>query len=573
MKPTTNAADTSPYFSKPAWKYYYHFIKDDKYKLIATAAGFIFLTYLILPTLWLVKHVFDVAIPQKQINTFIWVGFAILGLRLFNSGLNLFLRNSNIKTISKSIFNLREDLMKKIFSFSRAFYTREDLGVLHAQIVQDTERISRMNSTLIAGFFPSFFVTIGLCIVLAFLSWYLFLMILLFFPILYFTNKYMGKKLKQKVREYNLAFQGFSKGTLFLMKFMDLIKIQSVEEEERDKHSSVLSDLRDKTNDRSYYQAFYSQFQNVLVGLIGILVMVIGGISVIKNVMTLGELMAFYLASNQLQEKLNSLSSSFTSLITGNESLVTLYNISSQNEEEPYLGTEKIDFKGNIRFSSVFFKYDETPVLNGISFRIEPDKSVALIGDNGAGKSTIINLLIGFYKPQSGLIYVDEKLVDNIDFKHFRKQIGIVSQHPPLIPGTVRENILYGSTGISESDLLEVSELSLAHQFIQKLPAGYETQIGDNGVLLSGGERQKIAIARALLRKPGLLILDEPTNHLDNMAVKEIMINIKSLSCNPAILIISHDMGVIKNAETIYVIKNGQLMPYDFNLVHQEQSV
>jgi ABC-type multidrug transport system fused ATPase/permease subunit len=250
-----------------------------------------------------------------------------------------------------------------------------------------------------------------------------------------------------------------------------------------------------------------------------------------------------------------------------------LYNISSQSEDEPYHGTEKIDFKGNIRFSSVFFKYDETPVLNGISFRIEPDKSVALIGDNGAGKSTIINLLIGFYKPQSGLIYIDDKLVDNIDFKHFRRQIGIVSQHPPLIPGTVRENILYGNTGISENDLMEVSSLSLAHEFIKKLPAGYETQIGDNGVLISGGERQKVAIARALLRKPGLLILDEPTNHLDSQAVKEIMLNIKTLSCNPAILIISHDMGVIKNAETIYVIKNGQLMPFDFNLVHREQSV
>ena len=278
--------------------------------------------------------------------------------------------------------------------------------------------------------------------------------------------------------------------------------------------------------------------------------------------MSLGDLMAFYLASNQLQEKLNNLSNSFTSLLTGNESLVTLYNISNQNEDEPYHGTEKVDFKGNIRFSSVFFKYSETPVLNGINFTIEPGKSIAIIGDNGAGKSTIINLIIGFYKPQSGVITAEDINAANIDFKHFRKQIGIVSQHPPLIPGTVRENIFYGNTQISEDELLEVSQLSLAHQFIQNLPAGYETQIGDNGVLLSGGERQKVAIARALLRKPGLLILDEPTNHLDKFAVKEIMINIKKLACNPAILIISHDMSVVSHADEIYLLKEGVLHPF-----------
>lgn len=547
------------YFSIPAWKYYYQFQKDYRYKLLISAAGFILLSYLILPTLWLVKHVFDVAIPQKQVNTFIWVGLAILAIRLVNSGIGLYLRNSNIRIISTAVLNLRESLMNKIFSFSRSFYTREDLGVLHAQIVQDTERVSHMSNTLIAGLLPSFFLSIGLCIVLVSLNWYLFLMILLFFPIIFYSNKYMGKILKSKVRNYKRAFEGFSKGTLFLMKFMDLIKIQSAEEEELEKHSTVLSDLRNKTNERNYFQALNSQFQNILIGLIGILVMIFGGISVVKDAMTLGDLMAFYLAASQLQEKLNSLSNNFTNLLVGNESLVTLYEIASQKEEEPYNGTEKIDFKGNVHLSSVIFSYTETPVLNGIHLKIEPGKIIAIIGDNGAGKSTIINLIIGFYKPQSGTITAEGINFEYIDFKHFRKQIGIVSQHPPLIPGTVRENILYGNHKVTDADLLNVSRLSLADSFISILPSGYDTQIGENGVLLSGGERQKVAIARALLRKPGLLILDEPTNHLDQQAVKEIMGNMRMLDCNPAILIISHDMTVVKSADEIFHLKNGIL--------------
>jgi ATP-binding cassette, subfamily B, bacterial len=549
----------APYFHKPAWKYYYGFLKDDKYKLIATSVGFIALAYFIVPTLWLVKYVFDVAIPQKQITAFFWVGGAILALRLINSGITIYLRTSNIKTISKSIFNLRDDLISRVFNFSRNFYTREDLGVLHAQIVQDTERITRMSNNIIAGLFPSIFLTIGLIVILIWLNWQLFLIILLFFPIIYFSNQYMGKILKQRVFDFQRSFEHFSKGTLFLMKFMDLIKTQSVEEEERDRHTATLADLREKTTRRTYFGALNSQLQGLLIGLIGILVMVVGGIAVVRETMTLGDLMAFYMAANQLQQKLNNLSGSFTTLLTGNESLVTLYNIANRHESEPYQGTEKVDFFGNIRFRSVSFKYDKTPVLNHIDLEIHPHESIAIIGENGSGKSTIINLLLGFYKPQSGSIYAGGVDYDVIDFRHLRKQIGVVSQHPPLIPGTIMENIYYGNSDCSETEMMEAARLSLADKFIQNLPDGYRTQIGENGVLLSGGERQKVAIARALLRNPGLLILDEPTNHLDITAVKEIMQNIKQLKSNPAILIISHDMEVIRNAEKIYVIKNGLL--------------
>ncbi len=547
------------YFSMPAWRYYYQFQKAYRFRLIASSLGFILLSYLILPTLWLVKHVFDVAIPQKQVNTFIWVGLAILAIRLVNSGFGLFLRNSNIRIISSTVLRLRESLMNKIFSFSRAFYTREDLGVLHARIVQDTERVSNMSNTLIAGLLPAIFLSVGLCVVLFMLSWYLFLMILIFFPLIYLSNRNMGSILKQKVRDYKLAFEGFSKGTLFLMKFMDLIKIQAAEDEELEKQANILSDLRDKTNKRNFFQAFNSVFQNIIIGLIGILVMIIGGISVVKGRMTLGDLMAFYLAAQQLQEKLNSISNNFTNLVVGNESLITLYEIASQKDEEPYNGNEKIDFRGNVRISSVVFGYNETPVLNGVDLKIEPGKSIAVVGDNGAGKSTIINLIIGFYRPQQGFLTAEGVEYENIDFKHLRRQIGIVSQHPPLVPASIRENIIYGNNKISESEMMEVSRLSLADAFIRKLPQGYETQIGDNGILLSGGERQKVAIARALLRKPGLLILDEPTNHLDQQAVKEIMKNISGLLYCPAVLLISHDISVVANADEVFELQDGKL--------------
>jgi len=213
----------------------------------------------------------------------------------------------------------------------------------------------------------------------------------------------------------------------------------------------------------------------------------------------------------------------------------------------------------------VAFKYTEVPVLKNVSLKIEPGNRIAIIGANGAGKSTIINLILGFYKPQSGTISAEGIPYEDVDLKDFRKQIGVVTQHPPLISGTIRENILYGNKVATDKNVMEVSRLSTADQFIESIQSGYNTQIGENGIMLSGGERQKLAIARALLRKPGLLILDEPTNHLDAHAVKDIMNNLKSLDYTPAILIISHDMSVVKHAEQIYIIEDGFLKQSSLN--------
>jgi len=548
-----------PYISKIAWCYLYRFIRGSEKKLVFTSLGFVFQSMLIIPTLLLIRYLFDVAIPQKLIPVFVYIGLAILGIRALSLFLSTFLRKINIKIITQIIFNIRVSLLEKVFQLSRSYYTRKDMPLVHTRIIQDTERISGMIDVLASGLLPSLIIIAGLSGLLIYFNIRLFLIILIFIPVLILFNRFMGKKIKLRVMTFQKAFEVFSKSFLYVMNYMDLIKIQSTEKEEENRHIEVIDHLQNESRGMIYLFAVNGQIQTFLIGMIGIIVMVGGGISVAFDMMTLGELIAFYMASNQLQHQLNILSDVYTKIVTGNESFSKLSKIAHTNEIIPYSGTKAIDFSGQLTFESVSFQYTQNPVLAGISFRLDPGHHYAIIGSNGAGKSTIINLMLGFYKPQKGVIKAEGELFENIDLKSYRKQIGVVTQHPPLIPGSIRKNILYGNHLATENQLIEVSTLSLADDFIRRLPEKYDTQIGEGGVLLSGGERQKIAIARALLRKPGLLILDEPTNHLDAPAVKDIMNNLKLLDYNPTILIISHDTSVVKHAEQIYIIEEGFL--------------
>lgn len=289
MRSLKNNNQILPYFSKDAWLYYFQFFTRYKQKLIATSIGSTIQAFLIIPILLLVRYIFDVVIPEKETGMLILIGLAILGVRLINTSFTLFLRKINIRIVSSIIFRLREDLMQKIYSFSRAFYTREDKRVLHTRIVQDTERISRMTNSLISGFVPSILIALGLCVVLAIFNWFLFLLILLFFPVIYFSNRYMGRIVKKRVFAFQRAFENFSKGTMFIMKFMELIKIQSAENLENQKQLEVLEDLKEKTTRTRYFQSLNAQAQTFLVGITGIMVVVIGGISVINGIMTLGD--------------------------------------------------------------------------------------------------------------------------------------------------------------------------------------------------------------------------------------------------------------------------------------------
>lgn len=275
--------------------------------------------------------------------------------------------------------------------------------------------------------------------------------------------------------------------------------------------------------------------------------------------LTLGEFIAFYVAAGMLNGAANTLLGGLPEIVAGNVALRTLEEFFSDEEREPYIGTAPINFEGGIEFRQVDFGYGDADVLRGVSLVIAPGDHIAITGPNGAGKSTMAHLIAGFYRPRSGQLLADGLPYDSLEIREFRRQIGFVPQHPRFFVGTVRENITYGRDTASPAALEAAVRIAHADEVIALLPQGYDTPVGDGGVMLSGGQLQRLAIARALLGRPRLLILDEPTTHLDAEHVRSVMADLVGLPDGPTVVVISHDPDVVARVRTVYHLETGRL--------------
>ncbi len=517
---------------------------------------------IIVPTLLLVRYAFDEAIPQKNIHLLVLIGIGIFIFRLTNSAISLWIRSINIEIIQTAIYKLREDLLNTVYLYSRSVYTSLDLKTTQARMVQDTARLNRMSNALVSKLLPSFFTSLALCIILLFINWFLFLVLISVFPLLFLSNRYMGKIVKKKVFVFQRVFETFSKGVLFVLRYMDLTKTQTAEDQEINRQIKILKELKTRTGKMAFIYAVYGQVQKALTELSSIIILVVGGYSVAAQSITIGEFIAFFVAAGYLNGCVTTITTSIPEIITGNESMVTLYQMVRTKNVQPYHGKKQIQFEGCISTEAVSFRYDDHTVLENVSLNLHPHSKVAIIGQNGTGKSTITKLILGFYRPIDGCFYADNIPYEELDIVQLRRYIGVVMQDPPLFSGTILENISYGTSVFDRNQVIRAARLAMADEFIQNLPEGYDTEIGEEGILFSGGERQRLAIARALLRQPRLLILDEPTNHLDKATVRQLMDSMDNLDDRPTILMISHDMSVVNHADEVYQLDKGILIPY-----------
>jgi ABC-type multidrug transport system fused ATPase/permease subunit len=562
MKPNNVAYPRGKAFiSKLAWLFLIKFFKGTGLKLIFTSIASAAAFLAIIPTLWLVRYVFDRAIPENNVNHIIYAALGLVAIRLVTNVLMLIIKDVNLKLVTNSIFSMRLALLYKVSTLSRKYHLSQDYRVLQTRLVQDTERISTGVLNMVSNFLPAI-IGVGVLTVLLFtMNWQLTLIMALGAPFIFLVNRLMKERLKNNVFSYQRAFEDFSKGNLFLLRFMDLIRVSAAEEKEIGNQKETLTNLKDHTHKRALVNTFYSQLLLFISGALGSIVLAVGGIAVAKGNLTLGSFLAFYMAANYLSQQLNLITSNFNTILAGNESLITLQSIYSDEDKIEYTGKQRPVLKGHFTLENVSFGYTKDAlVLENLNLSMGKCEILALTGPNGAGKSTIINLLLGIYKPLKGRLLADGVVYENIEMDHLRKAIGMVFQHTLLIPGTIKENIAYGLSDVSQDQVEAVAKLTMAHDFIEKLDLGYDSLTGEDGVFLSGGERQKIAIARAILRRPKLLILDEPTNHLDVEAVETIMARIVENYQETSVLLISHNPQVLAHADRVLELRNKKLV-------------
>jgi ATP-binding cassette subfamily B protein len=540
-----------------AWQYYIKFYRGSYRTLLLSVIISAVQCLLVLPIAFLVRYTFDKVIPARDLRLLVLVGVAILLLNFANSGISLLTRYLTLKTTKVAIQRLRDELLNKCYAFSRAYYCEADLSKLHASIVQDTERLDVMSNALVALLLPALAISVALCAVLIFLNWFLFLVMITVVPLLLLVSRVMKKRLKERVNAFYRSFETFSKGMLFVLQMMDLTRIQTAEKFETERQRKNFEELRITSGNMAWLNSAYSSVQYGIAAVSGILILIIGGMCVASGSMSMGALLAFYVAVSIFNSNVKIVISSVPQIIAGKESLNTLFNIVRTQDPPPYSGNRQIKFSGKIILESVNFQYKDRQILQDINLTITPNTIAAISGPNGVGKSTIAHLIMGFHRPRSGQLCADDHPYHTLDIIHLRQSIGFVMQDPIIFPGTIWDNITYGRQDASLQDVVYASELATAHEFIQKLPQGYNTFTGDNGVLLSGGQRQRIAIARALLHQPKLLILDEPTNHLDEASARQLMINLKRLNEVTTILIISNNINIIREARYIYFLQEG----------------
>jgi len=544
--------------NRAAWLYYLDCYKGSKLRLAATLGASVALSILSLPLILLVRYIFDTVLPSGDFQTLFLCALAMLAASIANSAVAFWIRRSSLDITKKVILDLRAKLIARLYEFPNEYFGRHERMELHSIIVQDTERVDVMSNALVAEVLPAAMVSVTVGIVLLAVNWQLLLASVAIAPLLYFANRELQRRLQHHVGRFRHSFEGFSRGVLFVLEAMDLTRMLSAEEFETARQTATLRELRETSTKVAWFDTLYNLTQAGLATLAGLIILVVGGASVAAHTLTIGALVSFYVTARILNAQGGAVLSGAPKIVLGIESLESVHRLLTAPERLAYQGRRKISTTGKISLENVSFAYREDRwVLRNVSLELEPGSTVALIGPNGSGKTSLVALLCGFYRPKSGRVLADGRPYDDLDVRHLRRSFGLVPQEPFLFPGTIRDNISYGRPDATLAEIQEAAKCATAHTFIAELEHGYDTPVGEDGMLLSGGQRQRIAIARALLGEPRVLILDEPANHLDTDAVTALIANLRALPQRPALLIVTHDQRMLAHANQVCELEKG----------------
>lgn len=464
------------------------------------------------------------------------------------------------KTVRNVERNLRSSLVRKLQQLSITYHNEMQSGRLQSKIMRDVEQIETLSSQIfitVLSILLNVVVAFGIVI---FKSLTVFLFFLATIPV----AVCLMVAFKSKIKRYNADFRKEMEETsVRVMEMVELIPVtraHALEKQETQKMDHQLGHVAEKGLKLDMIQTYFSSISWVAFQLFQVICLAFTGYLAAKGKISVGEVVMYQTYFSSIVNQVSNVITLLPTVSKGLESVNSIGDILLCHDVEDNKNKKKVKkITGNITFEHVTFQYPDadTPVLKDLSFQIKAGETVAFVGSSGAGKTTVLNMVIGFIKANSGKILIDGMDLDTLNLQSYRSHIAVVPQQSILFSGTIRENITYGMDNISDQLLDQVIKAANLEELIDSLPDGLDTIITEHGSNLSGGQRQRISIARAFIRDPRILILDEATSALDTISEKKIQDAIHNLVQDRTTLIVAHRLSTIRDADKIAVIGNG----------------
>ena len=481
-------------------------------------------------------------------------------------GISLYIAKTTMISVGEEVKKiLQSDMLKSFISADTQFIENKHTGKYISNLTYDVAMITNLLTNALLNLFKDSLTLIGLLSVMFYQNWKLSMIAIIMIPLASAAARKLGKRVGKVTTEAQEKSGFLTTYLIEIFKNHKLIKIFQTEKYENSRADKYIEELKEKSKKIGIVFVRATPIMETLTGIMIAILIFYSGKLIILNELDINNFFSFLAAMMLAYQPVRSLATLNLAVNQGVSAAKRILpivdnkrNIIDDNDAKALKLT-----KGTVKFKDINFQYiskKEGVVLKSINLNIEGGKMTSLVGHSGAGKSTILNLIPRFYDCISGDISIDENSIYKTTISSLRKNISVVSQDTTLFDDTIKNNISYAKLDAEDKDIIEVAKLSYADDFINKLPDKYDTVIGENGVRLSGGEKQRLSIARAMLKKSQIVLLDEATSSLDAETESKIQKAINYLTKDRTTLVIAHRLSTILNSDKIYVIDNGSVI-------------
>ena len=513
---------------------------------------------------WLLDPAIKKLFIEKDQTLIILIPLMII-LAFSVKGISLYLAKATMIAVGESVKKkLQYDMVNTLISTDTQIIDKKHSGKFISNLTYDVTHITNLLSNAILTLFKDSLTLIGLLTVMFLQNWRLALISIIMIPLASIASKTLGKRISKVTTEAQEKSGYLTTYLVELFKNHKLIKIFQKEDFEKNKADKYLKQLKEKNQKIQTVFVRMSPIMETLTGIMIAILIFYSGKLMAKGELNINNFFSFLAAMMLAYQPVRALSTLNMILKQGLSAASRILPIIDQeNEIKDNQEAKPLRIKNSeITFKDVNFSYEikECSTLNSVNLEFKGGKMTSLVGHSGSGKSTILNLIPRFYDIQSGVIMIDGQSIYKSTIKSIRKEISMVSQETTLFDDTIKNNIKYAREDADDEEVYKVAKLSFCEEFINKLPNKFETLIGENGVRLSGGEKQRLSIARAMLKKSSIILLDEATSSLDSETESKIQEALKILTKDKTTIVIAHRLSTILNSNNIYVIDSGNVV-------------